>query len=98
MFCAGIIWGGSTPTHLQIPDGSPEIDQAINRFKKGEHDRCSALLNAAAATNPDFPPGQLMYAKLCLLMDQPAQGRAALERSIAENPGLAPVSATFLNW
>jgi Tfp pilus assembly protein PilF len=96
MLCAGIISGVSDPIKdLRLPEGIPEIDQAIERFKKRDYDQCLTLLKSASASHPDQLPPQLLFAKICLLFDQPAMGRAALEQAVVENPELPDVYLVF---
>jgi len=92
---AGPVTGDSIPKHLQLPGGGPEIDQAIERFKKGDYEQCLTLLKTAAASRPDLFPARLMFAKLCLLLDQPAMGREALEQAAVENPNLPETYLVF---
>jgi tetratricopeptide (TPR) repeat protein len=92
---AGIIHGTSVPERLKLPEGVPEIDQAIVQFKKGDYEQCLSLLKTAAASRPDLFPAQVLFAKLCLLMDQPAMGRAALEQAAIDNPRLPETYLVF---
>jgi tetratricopeptide (TPR) repeat protein len=82
----GILTGMSVPDHLRLPKGLPEIDQAIERFKNRDYDQCLSLLKSAAASHPDVFPARVMFAKLCLLANQPSMARDALEQAIDENP------------
>jgi tetratricopeptide (TPR) repeat protein len=80
---------------IQLPEGVPEIDQAIESFKKSDYDQCFMLLRAAEASHPDLLPPRLLFAKLCLLLDQPAMGRAALEQAAVESPALPETYLVF---
>ena len=55
------------------------------------------MLKEAAASHPELPPGRLMFAKLCLKMDQPAKGRDALELTAVENPEV-PHTYIVFGW
>src|SRR5271166_1677326 len=92
---AGIISGTSVPRHLQLPEGVPEIDQAVERFKKGDYEESMALLKKASASHPDLFPARLIFAKICLILDQPAMGRAALEQAVVENPEMPETYLVF---
>jgi tetratricopeptide (TPR) repeat protein len=95
MIRAGTIPASSVPRPLRLPEGVPEIDRAIERFKKGEYETCLGLLKTATANRPDMFPPRLLFAKICLVMDQPAMGRAALERAAVESPDLPEVYLVF---
>ncbi len=69
--------GGIAP--VQLPEGIAEVKQAIEKFKHRDYEQCQVLLKSAAANHPEFPPAPLMFAKLCIRLDQPAMGRVALE-------------------
>jgi tetratricopeptide (TPR) repeat protein len=77
-----------TAQDVRLPEGVPEIDQAIEQFKKRDYDQCLALLKSAVASHPELVSARLLFAKLCLGMEQPARGRSALEQVVVENPKL----------
>jgi len=87
----------SAPDQLRLPDGVPQIERITQRFKDGDYEGCLAMLKEAAASHPELPPGRLMFAKLCLKMDQPAKGRDALELTAVENPEV-PETYIVFGW
>jgi Tfp pilus assembly protein PilF len=101
LWAASIMAHGGTVTGIaaserdQLPKGVPAIDQAIERFKNAEYDQCLTLLKTAAASHPDMLPPRLLFAKLCLLLEKPAMGRAALEEAAVESPALPDTYLLF---
>ena len=82
--CYGVARGGPVTwsarvAPIQLPEGIAEINEAIEKFKQRDYEQCQLLLKSAAANHPGFPPGPIIFAKLCIRLDQPAMGRAALE-------------------
>ena len=92
---AGIITRLSVPDPFRLPDGVPQIERITERFKDGDYEGCLAILKDAAASHPELPPGRLMFAKLCLMMDQSAKGREALELAAVENPDVPETYIVF---
>ena len=92
---AGIITRLSAPDPFRLPNGVPQIERITERFKVGDYEGCLASLKDAAAGHPELPPGRLMFAKLCLMMDQSAKGREALELAAVENPDVPETYIVF---
>jgi Tfp pilus assembly protein PilF len=93
---AGIITGAAVPANpVRLPEGIAEIERAIERFKDRDFDQCQALLKSAVANHPDLPPAPLLFAKLCLRLDQPAMGRDVLEQVATQHPVLPETYLVF---
>ena len=92
---ASIVAGGALPQGFfqspgQTPQATsekiPQIDQALESFKRGRYDECLQRLEAAARKHPNLLPPRLILAKLFLTNRQIAPARAALEQAAAEHP------------
>lgn len=59
----------------------PEIQAAIEAFKKGDGAGALAQLDEAVKAHPELPPSRLMLARLLLNTGQIAPGRALLEEA-----------------
>jgi Tfp pilus assembly protein PilF len=93
---AGIVSGTAAPSNpIRLPEGIPEMHQAVERFKNGDYEQCQALLTSATAKNPDLPPALLLFAKLCLLLDRATMGREVLEQVVVEHPDLPETHVVF---
>ena len=82
-------------TRSACPMELPQIERITERFKVGDYEGCLAILKDVAASHPELPPGRLMFAKLCLMMDQSAKGREALELAAVENPDVPETYIVF---
>src|SRR5262245_60703456 len=71
--------------HLELPKGNAEIDKAIECFQRRDYDRCFELLKGASKKDANLSSARLMLAKLFLLENELARGRATLEQAALEN-------------
>ena len=97
----GEAWAGSITVvslpqqPVQLPEGIAEINLAIERFKARDYVQCQVLLKSAAKNHSNLPPARLMFAKLCLRLNQPEMGRESLELAAVEHPNLPEVYLLF---
>ncbi|MFO0897110.1 MAG: tetratricopeptide repeat protein [Pirellulales bacterium] len=63
-----------------------DINQAITRFQAGATKEALDLLKSASKKDKELPPGQIMYAQLCLAANLPDALRSALQQAAAEVP------------
>jgi predicted Zn-dependent protease len=63
-----------------------EVDEAIKRFINRDVLAARTFLDTAKKKDPNLPPVDLMLAKMYFLSGNGVAGRAALEKSAAENP------------
>jgi tetratricopeptide (TPR) repeat protein len=92
---AGPIGLRTEQEQLRLPEGIPEIEQAVVHFRRRDYDQSLALLRTAIERHPELFPARLLFAKLCLLNEQPALGRAALEQAAVEKPDLPETYLVF---
>src|SRR5690242_8072429 len=99
-FYFGLLAIAHGPSHAQTPGdiavgqvmskGSDLADKdlapAVQKLRQGRNDEALGLLRAIAAKHSDWPPAQLIMARLLLVSGQTASGRRALERAAAEAP------------
>jgi tetratricopeptide (TPR) repeat protein len=63
-----------------------DINQAIERFQKGATKDALDLLKSASKKDTALPPGQIMFAQLCMAANLPDAMRQALQAAAAEAP------------
>jgi tetratricopeptide (TPR) repeat protein len=64
-----------------------DIDKAIQFFANRDLNNARLLIEAAKRKDPALPPTDVIMAKLYFMTNNPAGGRASLERSAMEVPG-----------
>ncbi len=64
----------------------PEVQEAIERFKKQDFNGALELLKKAAAANADLPPAQVVMAQLFSQANQGNAVRVSLEKAVVEAP------------
>ncbi len=82
-----------------VPNESeiPEIQAALDAFKKGDGAGALAQLEAAVKARPELPPARFMLARLLLNTGQIAPGRALLEEAAARNRQQPEIHNVFGN-
>lgn len=63
-----------------------DVNQAITRFQAGATKDALDLLKSASKKDKDLPPGQIMFAQLCMAANLPDAMRQALQQAAAEAP------------
>jgi Tfp pilus assembly protein PilF len=76
-----VTWTSADFSPVRLPEGIAEINRAIESFKRRDFVQCQVLLKSAVANHPDLPPAPIMFANVCIRLDQPAMGRVALEEA-----------------
>jgi tetratricopeptide (TPR) repeat protein len=84
---------GATPAATTAQ--SPEVTEALNKFKSRDFEGAAKLLKEAAKKNPDMPPAWVIMAQLFLQTNMGQNVRNALERAIVETPN-DPEAYAFL--
>jgi tetratricopeptide (TPR) repeat protein len=79
----------------ETPNAAQEFAPASEAFKRGEHDKALALLEAVVRQRPELPPARFLLAKLFLANNQTPQARLLLEQAAAESPGEPDVHLVF---
>lgn len=78
-----------------ISEKVPEVDQALDSFKRGRFDECLERLEAAAGKHANLLPPRLILAKLFLASKRIPQGRAVLEQAATAHPGRPEIYLQF---
>lgn len=81
--------------YLRMPESSAELDRAIGFYRKGDAAGCLSALQAAVKARPELSPPRVLLAKMYLLDNRPAPGRAELERTAGEGPPHPDVHLLF---
>lgn len=86
-------WADPIPTEPQGPanlaetdKNIPEVNQAIENFKKGDIAGALAQLESAVKAHPELPPAKVILARICFSANQGPRGRILLEQGAIENP------------
>ena len=73
------------PANAAIP-AEKELEGAAAKVREGKFDEALRLIKEKAGKHPEWPPSQLILARLLFAANQPAAGRRALEQAAAEAP------------
>ncbi|HZW31879.1 MAG TPA: tetratricopeptide repeat protein, partial [Isosphaeraceae bacterium] len=100
-FSAAAAWEG--PVTLGQAPGKPaepiprgkELEAAAQKVREGRNDEALGLIKAQAAQHLDWPPPQLILARLLFDANQAVPGRRALEQAAVEAPRHPEVYLTF---
>jgi Tfp pilus assembly protein PilF len=63
-----------------------ELEAAAVKVREGKLDEALRLLKEGGSKHPEWPPAQLIVARMLFNANQPAPGRRALEQAAAEAP------------
>jgi cellulose synthase operon protein C len=69
-----------------IASQSPEVTDAMARFKEGKFDEAVKLLQEATKKDSDMPPAQVIMAQWFAQVNIPARMRDAFEQAVMEDP------------
>ncbi len=75
----------------------PDVEKAMEAFKKGDLKACLDILQDAAKRRPELPPAKLMLARICAEANLLQQSRNYLEQSAVENPDHPDIYITMGN-
>jgi Tfp pilus assembly protein PilF len=75
--------------------GAQELDAALRNIREGRTDLALSAIKQQAAKHPEWPPAQLILARLLFRADQAVAARRALEQSAVESPKYPDVYLTF---
>jgi Tfp pilus assembly protein PilF len=88
---------GGQPAAKQADAGDKELDEIATKVRTGRIDEALVSLKEKAAKHPEWPPVQLILARLLFSVNQPIPGRRALEKAAVEVPDHPEVYLTFGN-
>jgi Flp pilus assembly protein TadD len=66
--------------------GDKDLETATARAREGKFDEALTLIKEQAAKHPDWPPAQLILARMLYALNQPAAARRALEQAATAAP------------
>jgi len=72
--------------YVEVGPKHTDVNQAITRFQAGSTKDALDLLKSAAKKDKDLPPGQIMFAQLCMAANLPDAMRQALQSAATEAP------------
>jgi Tfp pilus assembly protein PilF len=83
-------WAGPVtvgqPLSKPVEPAGKELEPALQKIREGRHDEALGLIREQVAKHPDWPPAQLILARLLMASGQVVPGRRALERAAIEAP------------
>jgi tetratricopeptide (TPR) repeat protein len=72
-----------------------QLEAALRKIREGRIDEAVAIIKQEEAKHGDWPPAQVVLARLLFTADQAANGRRALEKAATETPNHPEVFLMF---
>jgi uncharacterized protein HemY len=88
-FSAGAAWAGDITLGQdagKAAAATKDLELATQKVREGRNDEALALIKAQASQHADWPPAEVILARLLLGANQAVAGRRALERAAALAP------------
>ena len=91
------IWSqdAAQPAAKPADSAEKELEPAVSKIREGRFDEALGLIKEKAAKHPEWPPSQLILARLLFRANQGVPGRRALEQAAAFAPDHPEVYLTL---
>ncbi len=91
------IWSqdAAQPAAKPADSAEKELEPAVSKIREGRFDEALGLIKEKAAKHPEWPPSQLILARLLFRANQGVPGRRALEQAAAFVPDHPEVYLTL---